>query len=103
MRILKEPRNALSKQYQYLFALEDVQLHFTESAYKAIAKKAIERKSGARGLRSVMEERMLDVMFDLPSIEGVSECVINEQVIADDEKPVLLYNREDNTAKDYKE
>ena len=103
VRILKEPRNALSKQYQYLFALEDVQLHFTESAYKAIAKKAIERKSGARGLRSVMEERMLDVMFDLPSIEGVSECVINEQVIADDEKPVLLYDREDNTAKDYKE
>lgn len=93
VRILKEPKNALSKQYQYLFALEDVQLHFTESAYKAIARKAIARKSGARGLRSVMEERMLDVMFDLPSIEGVSECVINEQVIANDEKPVLLYEK----------
>ncbi len=91
VRILKEPKNALSKQYQHLFALEDVQLHFTESAYRAIARKAIERKSGARGLRSVMEECMLDVMFELPSEEGVSECVINEQVIVSDEKPVLLY------------
>ena len=91
VRILKEPKNALIKQYQYLFALENVQLHFTESACRAIAQKAIARKSGARGLRSVMEERMLDVMYDLPSIEGVSECVINEQVIAGGEKPVLLY------------
>ena len=91
VRILKEPKNALTKQYQYLFQLEGVQLHFTESAYRAIAQKAITRKSGARGLRSVMEERMLDVMFDLPSIEGVTECVINEKVIADNEKPVLLY------------
>ena len=91
VRILKEPKNALSKQYQHLFALEDVQLHFTESAYRAIARKAIERKSGARGLRSFMEECMLDVMFELPSEEGVSECVINEQVIVSDEKPVLLY------------
>jgi ATP-dependent Clp protease ATP-binding subunit ClpX len=93
VRILKEPKNALSKQYQHLFALENVQLHFTESAYRAIARKAIERKSGARGLRSVMEECMLDVMFDLPSVEGVSECVINEQVIANDEQPVLLYEQ----------
>ena len=98
VRILKEPKNALSKQYQHLFALENVQLHFTESAYRAIARKAIERKSGARGLRSVMEERMLDVMFDLPSEEGVSECVINEQVINDEEKPVLLYTHGENEA-----
>lgn len=96
VRILKEPKNALSKQYQHLFALENVQLHFTESAYRAIARKAIERKSGARGLRSVMEERMLDVMFDLPSEEGVSECVINEQVISNEEKPVLLYTQQEN-------
>lgn len=96
VRILKEPKNALSKQYQHLFALESVQLHFTESAYRAIARKAIERKSGARGLRSVMEERMLDVMFDLPSEEGVSECVINEQVISNEEKPVLLYTQQEN-------
>ncbi len=96
VRILKEPKNALSKQYQYLFALENVQLHFTESAYRAIARKAIARKSGARGLRSVMEECMLDVMFDLPSREGVSECVINEQVVANDEQPVLLYRQAAN-------
>ena len=93
VRILKEPKNALSKQYQYLFSLEDVKLHFTENAYKAIAHKAIERKSGARGLRSGMEECMLDVMFDLPSVDGVSECVINEQVIEKNEKPVLLYEQ----------
>ncbi len=96
VRILKEPKNALSKQYQHLFALENVQLHFTESAYRAIARKAIERKSGARGLRSVMEERMLDVMFDLPSEEGVTECVINERVISNEEKPVLLYTQPEN-------
>ncbi|NLZ16989.1 MAG: ATP-dependent Clp protease ATP-binding subunit ClpX [Desulfobulbaceae bacterium] len=98
VRILKEPKNALSKQYQHLFALENVRLHFTESAYRAIARKAIERKSGARGLRSVMEECMLDVMFELPSTEGVSECVINEQVIAADEKPVLLYEQSEKEA-----
>lgn len=100
VRILKEPKNALSKQYQHLFALENVQLHFTESAYRAIARKAIERKSGARGLRSVMEERMLDVMFDLPSEEGVSECVINEQVISNEEKPVLLYTQKEDGTQD---
>ena len=66
--------------------------------YRAIARKAIERKSGARGLRSVMEERMLDVMFDLPSEEGVSECVMIEQVINDEEKPVLLYTHGENEA-----
>lgn len=96
VRILKEPKNALSKQYQHLFALEKVQLHFTESAYRAIARKAIARKSGARGLRSVMEECMLDVMYDLPSREGVSECVVNEQVVDNDEQPVLLYEQAAN-------
>ena len=90
IRILKEPKNALSKQYQKLFAYEGITLRFTEGAYKAIAQKAIARKSGARGLRSVMEECMLDVMYELPSDEHATECVINEQVVTSGEYPVIL-------------
>ena len=92
VRILKEPKNALTKQYQKLFEFEGITLRFTESALRAIAEKALERKSGARGLRSVMEEAMLDVMYELPSDEHASECVINEQVIREGEFPVVLYN-----------
>lgn len=92
IRILKEPKNALSKQYQKLFEFEGVTLRFTEGAYKAIAQKALARKSGARGLRSVMEECMLDVMYELPSDDNASECVINEQVITQGEYPVILYD-----------
>ena len=95
IRILKEPKNALSKQYQKLFAYEGITLRFTEGAYKAIAQKAIARKSGARGLRSVMEECMLDVMYELPSDEHATECVINEQVITSGEYPVILYDNAD--------
>ncbi len=91
VRILTEPKNALTKQYQRLFELEDVRLRFTEGALSAIAKKALKRKSGARGLRSVMEEAMLDVMYDLPSKKNVQECVISEQVIDDGDYPVILY------------
>ncbi|HHB75066.1 MAG TPA: ATP-dependent Clp protease ATP-binding subunit ClpX [Desulfobulbus sp.] len=92
IKILKEPKNALTKQYQKLFEFEGITLRFTESALRAIAEKALERKSGARGLRSVMEEAMLDVMYELPSDEHASECVINEQVIRQGEFPVVLYN-----------
>ena len=95
IRILKEPKNALSKQYQKLFAYEGITLRFTEGAYKAIAQKAIARKSGARGLRSVMEECMLDVMYELPSDEHATECVINEQVITSGEYPVILDDNAD--------
>ncbi len=92
VRILKEPRNALTKQYQRLFQLEDIELRFTEGSLTAIAKKALKRKSGARGLRSVMEEAMLDVMYELPSKDNVQECVISEQVINDGDYPVILYS-----------
>jgi ATP-dependent Clp protease ATP-binding subunit ClpX len=92
IRILKEPKNALSKQYQKLFEYEGVTLRFTEGAYKAIAQKALARKSGARGLRSVMEECMLDVMYELPSDDHANECVINEQVITQGDYPVILYD-----------
>ncbi|MBT8329419.1 MAG: AAA family ATPase, partial [Desulfofustis sp.] len=91
VRILKEPRNALTKQYQKLFQFENIQLRFTEGALTAIAQKSLERKSGARGLRSVLEEAMLDVMYDLPSKHNVQECVISEQVITNGDYPVILY------------
>ncbi len=96
IRILREPKNALVKQYQRLFELEDIQLSFTEGSLVAIARKALKRKSGARGLRSVMEAAMLDVMYELPSKENVQECVISEQVINDGEYPVILYRTSDN-------
>ncbi len=92
IRILKEPKNALTKQYRKLFEFEGITLRFTEGALEAIARKALERKSGARGLRSVMEEAMLDVMYELPSDENASECVISEQVITAGEYPVILYH-----------
>lgn len=91
IRILREPKNALIKQYQRLFELEGIKLSFTEGALVAIAQKALKRKSGARGLRSVLEASMLDVMYELPSKENVEECVISEQVINDGEYPVILY------------
>ena len=92
IRILREPKNALTKQYQKLFELEGIKLRFTEGALSAIAKKALERKLGARGLRSVMETAMLDVMYDLPSKNNVQECVISEQVITNGDYPVILYS-----------
>jgi ATP-dependent Clp protease ATP-binding subunit ClpX len=92
IRILKEPKNALTKQYEKLFEFDGISLKFTEGALCAIAQKALTRKSGARGLRSVMEEAMLDVMYDLPSKDNVQECVISEQVINQGDYPVILYH-----------
>jgi ATP-dependent Clp protease ATP-binding subunit ClpX len=91
IRILCEPKNALIKQFQRLFELDGIRLRFTEGALSAIADEAIKRKSGARGLRSVMENAMLDVMYDLPSDPDASECVISEQVIISGDYPVILY------------
>ena len=96
VRILREPKNALTKQYERLFEFDDVRLRFTEGALVAIAKEALKRKSGARGLRSVMEKAMLDVMYELPSEPNVRECVISEQVITNGDYPVLLYESEDS-------
>ncbi len=91
VRILVEPKNALTKQYQKLFELDGVHLSFTPNALKAIAHKAIERKTGARGLRNVMEQIMLDIMYRLPSLPGVKECIINSAVVQKAQEPVLLY------------
>ncbi len=89
--ILTEPKNALVKQYQRLFELEDTQLTFTDDALRAIAKRAIERKTGARGLRSIMEDILLDTMFDLPGMESVDEVVVNEESVTSDSAPLMIY------------
>ncbi len=89
--ILTEPKNALVKQYQRLFEMEDVELTFTEGALIEVAKKAVERKTGARGLRSIMEGILLDTMFDLPGLDGVEEVVINREVVAESAKPLYIY------------
>jgi len=91
VRILTEPKNALVKQYEKLFEFEDVRLTFAKDALKAVAKEAIDRKSGARGLRAILEKVMLDIMYDLPSRSGVAECVIGEEVILGNDSPLLLY------------
>jgi ATP-dependent Clp protease ATP-binding subunit ClpX len=92
--ILTRPRNALVKQYHKLFEMEGVELKFTDDALVAIAKEALERKTGARGLRSIMEEIMLDVMYDIPSKPTIKECVISEDVVQGNSPPVLVYERE---------
>ncbi|MGA7876292.1 MAG: ATP-dependent Clp protease ATP-binding subunit ClpX [Desulfoferrobacter sp.] len=92
--ILTEPRNALVKQYKKLFEMEDVRLRFTEGALKTISREAIRRKSGARGLRSIMENIMLDIMYDLPSHPEIYECIVNEDVILKQENPLLLYRNQ---------
>ena len=92
VQILTEPKNALVKQYQRLFAMEDVELTFHEDALTAIAQKAIERKTGARGLRSIMEAILLDTMFELPALEGVREVVISDEVVAGGARPLYIYS-----------
>jgi len=94
MRILKEPKNALVKQFEKLFELEGVNLRFTDSALSAMAKEAMKRKSGARGLRAIIEKCLLDIMYELPSIENVRECVVSEDVVLHQEDPILLYEQE---------
>lgn len=97
IRILTEPKNALVRQYQKLFELDKVTLRFTANALKSIASQAIERKTGARGLRNVMENVMLDIMYSLPTLEGVKECIINRAVVEKGREPVLIYDTEAKT------
>ncbi len=91
LEILTRPKNALVKQYQRLFEMESVNLSFTDTALASIAKKAVKRKTGARGLRSIMEAILLDTMFDLPGMDGVEEVVINHEVAEDQAKPLFIY------------
>jgi ATP-dependent Clp protease ATP-binding subunit ClpX len=98
VRILVEPKDSLVKQYEKMFELEDVKLKFTGNALKSIAELSVERKSGARGLRAIMENTMLDVMYDIPSRNGIKECLINEDVVMNKEKPILVLESESETA-----
>jgi len=91
-RILTEPRNALVRQFQKIMSMDGVDLQFTKEALVAIAAKAQSRKTGARGLRSILEEVMLDVMYELPSLQGVKKCVVNKDVIEKKEPPTLIYH-----------
>ena len=94
VEILKRPRNAIVKQYKKLFELEHVTLTFTEGAIRGIAREAMKKKTGARGLRAMMEKVMLDVMYEIPALSNVRECVVSEEVIVSHERPILIYEEE---------
>jgi ATP-dependent Clp protease ATP-binding subunit ClpX len=94
VEILKRPRNAIVKQYKKLFDLENVKLTFTEGALRGIAREAMKKKTGARGLRSIMEKVMLDVMYEIPALSNVKECVLSEEVIVNHDRPILIYEEE---------
>ena len=94
VKILKEPKNALTKQYARLFEMEEVELEFRDDALQAVARKAMERKTGARGLRSIMESVLLPTMYDIPSEEGISKVVVDENVISGESEPLLIYSND---------
>jgi ATP-dependent Clp protease ATP-binding subunit ClpX len=94
VKVLTEPKNALAKQYKKLFEFENVKLKFTDGAIRAVAQKAITRKTGARGLRAVLEDTMLDVMFEIPGSENIEEVVISEEVVLKKEQPLLVYHKQ---------
>ena len=98
IQILTEPRNALAKQYQKLFAMDGVELEIRPSALAAIARKALKRKTGARGLRSIMENALIDTMFDLPTMDGVAKVVIDEHIVEEGAKPLLVYREQKASA-----
>ncbi|WP_297527104.1 ATP-dependent Clp protease ATP-binding subunit ClpX [Thiohalobacter sp.] len=98
VRILTEPKNAITKQYAKLFDMEGVELEFREDALRAVARKAMERKTGARGLRTIMEHVLLDTMYDLPSMENVSKVVVDESVISGESKPYVVYDAAEQRA-----
>jgi len=96
--ILREPKNALIRQYQKLFEFEKVKLRFTDGALVAIAKEAMKRRAGARGLRSILESIMLEIMYELPSQTNIRECIISEETIINKEKPILVYEKKAESA-----
>jgi ATP-dependent Clp protease ATP-binding subunit ClpX len=98
VRILREPKNAIIKQYQKYFDLEKVRLKFTDDAVAAVAREAMKRGTGARGLRAVLEEVMLEVMYELPSIPGLKECIITREVIVTRERPILISEPKEQSA-----
>ena len=97
VQILTEPKNSLVKQYAHLFEMEGVELDFREDALRAVAHKAMERKTGARGLRSILESVLLETMYDVPSLDGVTKVVIDSSVIAGDSEPLLIYSKQEES------
>ena len=93
IRILTQPKNALTKQYQKLFELENVKLHFSEGALQEIAGSALRRKSGARGLRAILEESMLDIMYDVPSLENIKEVIVSRETVTQGERPLIVFEK----------
>ena len=100
VRILVEPKNSIAKQYKKMFEIEGVKLTLTDNALKAIAKLSADRKAGARGLQAVMEDIMLDIMYDIPSRKDIKECLINEDVVLNGEKPILVFEKVSETVED---
>jgi ATP-dependent Clp protease ATP-binding subunit ClpX len=98
MRVLVEPKDSISKQYQKILELENVKLKFTDGALRAVSRLAVNRKAGARGLRAILENTMLDIMYDIPSRDDVKEVIINEDVVKKGEKPILLFESKTETA-----
>lgn len=98
IRILLEPKNALVKQYKKLFGFEHVKLRFTDEALRAVASEALQRKTGARGLRSILEESMLDIMYELPEYKNLQEVIVNEEVIYNHEQCILVFEKEAGSA-----
>src|SRR5690554_5569416 len=102
VRILTEPRNALVKQFQKLFAMEDVELEVRPDAVRAIAQRAIKRRTGARGLRSIVEQALLDTMYELPSLGKVKKVVVDEKAVNGEGKPILIFDEDSQEADDVK-
>lgn len=98
VEILTKPKNALTKQYEKLFEFENVKLRFNEDLLKAVAERAIERKSGARGLRAILEDIMLEIMYDLPSSTDIEECIISSEVLTKKAKPIMVYGKKKESA-----
>ena len=98
VKVLTEPKNALIKQYNRLFMMDGVELTFTDTALRAVARCAIDRKTGARGLRAILESAMLDIMYEIPSQPDILEVVVNEEVITRHEKPLVVYQEEKKEA-----
>ncbi|MEA2014449.1 MAG: ATP-dependent Clp protease ATP-binding subunit ClpX, partial [Thermodesulfobacteriota bacterium] len=103
VRILVEPKNSMVKQYKKMFEMEDVKLILTDGALKAIAKLSSDRKTGARGLQTIMEDTMLDIMYDIPSRNDIKECLINEDTVLSGEKPILVFETVSDTVEDDKQ
>jgi ATP-dependent Clp protease ATP-binding subunit ClpX len=98
VRILREPKNSLLRQYQRFFDFEQVKLTFTDDAVAAVAEEAARRQTGARGLRAILEDIMLDIMYEVPSQSGISECIINRDVVLERKNPIILYRKRAESA-----